>query len=144
MNKIYILSLLTLSFIFAAPELALASVTPEASSHIEPGAKPMAPAVKKSAKLNKKNVAVKKEKDQPAPKQLKKHHDSGKKSFLIALLLCIIGGYLGLHRFYLGYPILGTIYFFTGGILLIGWIIDLFLFKAEKLNPKGKKDFDTI
>ena len=36
-------------------------------------------------------------------------------------------GIFGAHRFYLGRPITGAIWFFTGGLLLVGWIIDLFL-----------------
>ena len=36
-------------------------------------------------------------------------------------------GFLGAHRFYYGKPVTGTIYFFTFGLLGIGWIIDLFL-----------------
>ena len=36
-------------------------------------------------------------------------------------------GFTGSHRFYFGRPISGTIYFFTFGLLGIGWIIDLFL-----------------
>lgn len=38
-----------------------------------------------------------------------------------------IFGFTGSHRFYFGKPISGTIYFFTFGLFLIGWIIDLFL-----------------
>ena len=38
-----------------------------------------------------------------------------------------IFGFLGAHRFYYGRPISGTVYFFTLGLLGIGWIIDLFL-----------------
>jgi len=38
-----------------------------------------------------------------------------------------IFGFLGVHRFYFGKPVSGTIYFFTLGLLFIGWIIDLFL-----------------
>jgi len=38
-----------------------------------------------------------------------------------------IFGFTGSHRFYYGKPISGTIWFFTGGLLLIGWIVDLFL-----------------
>ena len=38
-----------------------------------------------------------------------------------------IFGFLGCHRFYFGKPISGTIYFFTLGLFLIGWIVDLFL-----------------
>lgn len=36
-------------------------------------------------------------------------------------------GFLGSHRFYYGKPISGTIYFFTLGLLFVGWIVDLFL-----------------
>jgi len=36
-------------------------------------------------------------------------------------------GFTGSHRFYFGKPISGTIYFFTLGLLGIGWLIDLFL-----------------
>ena len=38
-----------------------------------------------------------------------------------------IFGFMGAHRFYYGRPISGTIYFFTLGLLFIGWIVDLFL-----------------
>jgi len=36
-------------------------------------------------------------------------------------------GFTGSHRFYYGKPLIGTIYFFTFGLLGIGWLIDLFL-----------------
>ncbi len=35
--------------------------------------------------------------------------------------------FTGSHRFYYGKPVSGTIWFFTLGPLLIGWIIDFFL-----------------
>ncbi len=38
-----------------------------------------------------------------------------------------IFGFTGSHRFYYGKPVSGTIYFFTLGLLFIGWIVDLFL-----------------
>jgi TM2 domain-containing membrane protein YozV len=38
-----------------------------------------------------------------------------------------IFGFTGSHRFYFGKPISGTVYFFTFGLFLIGWLIDLFL-----------------
>lgn len=34
---------------------------------------------------------------------------------------------MGAHRFYYGRPISGIIWFFTLGLFLIGWIVDLFL-----------------
>ena len=39
-------------------------------------------------------------------------------------------GFTGSHRFYYGKPLIGTIYFFTFGLLLIGWIVDLFFIPA--------------
>jgi TM2 domain-containing membrane protein YozV len=36
-------------------------------------------------------------------------------------------GFIGAHRFYYGKPMSGTIYFFTLGLLFIGWFVDLFL-----------------
>lgn len=47
-------------------------------------------------------------------------------SLLVGYLLWVIG-FLGAHRFYYGKQISGTIYFFTLGLLFIGWIVDLFL-----------------
>jgi TM2 domain-containing membrane protein YozV len=47
-------------------------------------------------------------------------------SKVIGYLLWIFG-FMGAHRFYYGRPITGTIWFFTLGLLLIGWVIDLFL-----------------
>lgn len=47
-------------------------------------------------------------------------------SKLIGYLLWIFG-FLGAHRFYYGKPLTGTLWFFTLGLLGIGWLIDLFL-----------------
>lgn len=56
---------------------------------------------------------------------------------LIGYLLWIIG-FTGAHRFYFGKPLTGALWFFTGGLLLIGWIIDLFLIPAmaEEANSR--------
>lgn len=45
---------------------------------------------------------------------------------LMGYLLWLFG-FTGAHRFYYGKPITGTIWFFTFGLFLIGWIVDLFL-----------------
>ena len=52
------------------------------------------------------------------------HHDTHLKS--IGYLLWIFG-FLGSHRFYYGRPISGTVWFFTLGLLGVGWLVDLFL-----------------
>jgi TM2 domain-containing membrane protein YozV len=44
----------------------------------------------------------------------------------IGYLLWIFG-FTGSHRFYYGKPVTGAIWFFTLGLLGIGWLIDLFL-----------------
>lgn len=66
-------------------------------------------------------------------------------SRLIGYLLWIFG-FTGSHRFYFGKPVSGTIWFFTGGLLLIGWIIDLFLIpsmdrQADRRFASGGIDY---
>jgi len=47
-------------------------------------------------------------------------------SIAIGYLFWLIG-FTGAHRFYYGKPITGVIWFFTLGLLGIGWIVDAFL-----------------
>ena len=60
--------------------------------------------------------------------------------------LCWIFGFLGSHRFYYGKPVSGTIWFFTLGLLGVGWLIDLFLIpgmarKADRRYVQGPADY---
>lgn len=55
-------------------------------------------------------------------------------------------GFSGLHRFYFGKPLTGVLWFFTGGLLLVGWLVDLFLIpamadEADRKYPTGWFDF---
>lgn len=55
-------------------------------------------------------------------------------------------GFTGSHRFYYGKPVSGTIYFFTLGLLGIGWLIDLFLIpgldrQADYRFSSGQYDY---
>ena len=66
-------------------------------------------------------------------------------STLIGYILWIFG-FTGSHRFYFGKPISGTIWFLTGGLFLIGWIVDLFLIpslarKADRRFVAGPVDY---
>lgn len=66
-------------------------------------------------------------------------------SKIIGYILWIFG-FMGAHRFYFGRPVSGTIYFFTLGIFLIGWIVDLFLIPgmdrtADMRYTSGNKDY---
>jgi TM2 domain-containing membrane protein YozV len=59
--------------------------------------------------------------------------DSGKKSYMVALLLSILLGSLGVDRFYLGYVGLGIVKLLTGGGCGVWWIIDIILIAMKKL-----------
>ena len=57
-------------------------------------------------------------------------------------------GFTGSHRFYYGKPVSGTIWFFTAGLFLVGWIIDLFLIpsmarRADRRYVAGPKDYSV-
>ncbi|MCW1926330.1 TM2 domain-containing protein [Luteolibacter arcticus] len=58
-------------------------------------------------------------------------------SKVIGYLLWIFG-FTGAHRFYFGQPISGAIWFFTLGLLGIGWLIDLFLIPSMERDAARK------
>ncbi|WP_312934421.1 TM2 domain-containing protein [Pseudomonas sp.] len=71
---------------------------------------------------------------------------TGTHSVLLGYLLWIFG-FTGAHRFYYGKPVTGTIWFFTLGLLGIGWLIDLFLIpamdrEAEARFQPGRVDYN--
>lgn len=47
------------------------------------------------------------------------------KDKMIALLLCIFLGTIGMHKFYEGKIGMGILYLFTNGLFFIGWIVDI-------------------
>ncbi|MEZ5550666.1 MAG: TM2 domain-containing protein [Pseudomonadales bacterium] len=59
-------------------------------------------------------------------------------SLAVGYLLWIFG-FLGAHRFYYGKPVSGTIYFFTFGLFLIGWLVDLVL--MPRLEAQADRTF---
>lgn len=57
-----------------------------------------------------------------------------------------IFGFTGAHRFYYGKRLTGLLWLLTGGLLLIGWLIDVFLIpgmdrQAERRYTAGGKDY---
>ena len=67
-------------------------------------------------------------------------------SILVGYVLWIIG-FTGAHRFYFGKPITGIIWFFTFGLLGIGWLIDAFLIpsmdeEADRRYLPGPVDYN--
>ena len=63
-----------------------------------------------------------------------------------AYLLWIVGlfGLLGFHHFYLGKPIKGLIWLFTGGVFGIGALIDLFTLGSQVEGRNTKEELKTI
>ena len=49
----------------------------------------------------------------------------------VAYLLWFLLGPVGVLKFFLGKIGMGILYLFTGGIFLIGWIIDLFTLPSQ-------------
>ncbi len=57
-----------------------------------------------------------------------------------------IFGFTGAHRFYYGRPLTGALWFFTFGLFMVGWIVDLFLIPAmaetaSRRFPAGRYDY---
>ncbi|WP_254507387.1 NINE protein [Anatilimnocola floriformis] len=62
--------------------------------------------------------------------------------------LCWLFGFLGMHRFYYGKRWTGTLWFFTLGLLGVGWLIDLFLIpsmdrQADRKYVEGPLDYNV-
>ncbi|MEO0075278.1 MAG: TM2 domain-containing protein [candidate division WOR-3 bacterium] len=64
----------------------------------------------------------------------------GGKDWLVALLLSVFLGGLGVDRFYLGYIGLGILKLITAGGLGIWWLIDVILIAANKLTDSEGKE----
>ncbi len=67
-------------------------------------------------------------------------------SVVIGYIIWIFFGFFGAHRFYYGKRITGAIWFFTLGLLGIGWLIDAFLIpsmdrQADRKYVAGRLDF---
>ena len=78
-------------------------------------------------------------------KAVKKNADPGEgKSQLIALILCIFVGLLGIHRFYLGYTMEGVVQLLTAGGCGIWSLIDLVRIITGDLKPKDGDYTETL
>lgn len=63
----------------------------------------------------------------------------GQKEWIVALILSIVVGGLGVDRFYLGYVGLGIVKLLTAGGCGIWWIVDIILIAMDKLpDAQGK------
>ncbi len=66
------------------------------------------------------------------------------KSQVIALVLVLLVGYLGVHRFYLGHTGIGVLMLLTGGLCGILTLIDLIRIITGDLKPKGGEYETTL
>jgi len=62
------------------------------------------------------------------------------KSKLTAILLCLFLGSLGIHRFYLGYTLIGVIQLLTFGGVLIWAIVDFIRLITGSLKDSEGND----
>ena len=65
----------------------------------------------------------------------------GMKSKVVALILSIFLGELGIDRFYLGYIGTGILKLITCGGFGIWWLIDLIMIATGKLKPKDGSEY---
>ena len=63
----------------------------------------------------------------------------GAKSYNITWILLTFLGIFGVHRFYLGKFITGLIYFFTGGLFLVGYLYDLWTLNDQVSEINGRR-----
>ncbi len=59
------------------------------------------------------------------------------KNRLVALLLCIFLGVLGIHRFYVGKIGTGILFLLTGGLFGIGILVDLIMIAVGTFKDKS-------
>ena len=66
---------------------------------------------------------------------------NGMKSKVVALIVSIFLGELGIDRFYLGYIGTGILKLITCGGFGIWWLIDLIMIATGKLKPKDGSEY---
>ena len=66
----------------------------------------------------------------PHRRAIQDEEEVSDRSRLIALLLCALLGYLGIHRFYVGKFATGILWLLTGGLFGVGYLVDTILIAA--------------
>lgn len=68
-----------------------------------------------------------------------------KKDYKIEFFLCLFLGFFGVHKFYKKKIGIGILYFFTAGMICLGWIYDsIILFKLAFLNKEETKEYTEM
>jgi len=77
--------------------------------------------------------------------ELEKQKPHNRKRRWTAFVLCLLLGWLGIHRFYLGKIGTGILMFLTFGLVYVGWIVDLILLLTGNFKDSdGVKFKDKI
>ena len=97
-----------------------------------------------SAVASDKDHQVKVVKAKESKKAEKSKAPDGGKSQLIALLLCFFIGFLGIHRFYLGYTGIGILMLLTFGLCGLLVLIDFIRIIIGDLGPNGGSYSDKL
>jgi TM2 domain-containing membrane protein YozV len=58
------------------------------------------------------------------------------KSKTTALILCVLLGGIGVHRFYVGKIGTGIVWLLTAGVFGIGWLVDIIMIATGKFKDK--------
>jgi TM2 domain-containing membrane protein YozV len=58
------------------------------------------------------------------------------KNYPVTLVLVLLTGFVGGHRFYVGKVGTGVLFLLTGGVFFIGWIIDIFTVSFGNFTDK--------
>jgi hypothetical protein len=86
--------------------------------------------------------AVPKRPPQPAPVARRAVADPSRsdKSAATVLVLCLIVGGFGVHRFYVGKVGTGILWALTGGLLGIGWLVDVIVIASGQFkDSQGRR-----
>ena len=62
----------------------------------------------------------------------------GPTDYTLAWVFLTFGGFFGIHRFYIGKYLTGILYLFTGALLGLGWLYDLWNLneQVDEINSK--------
>jgi TM2 domain-containing membrane protein YozV len=71
--------------------------------------------------------------------QAERRYKAGPVDYTVAWLLLAFLGLFGAHRFYLGKWFTGLIWFFTGGLLFLGWLYDLWTLNEQVSEENGRR-----
>ena len=86
--------------------------------------------------------AAKEELSEDQRKMFDQEYEQNSKSMAATYLLWFLFGFIGIHKFYVRKTGMGVLYIFTGGLFVIGWLIDIFIIltQVRQVNDTIAKD----